>query len=132
MRRASPTSVPTTSAACASWRGCCRSSWSSRGAGQPRRASPDPHANRYARYLQSLQLPLSSPGAVVLVNGRADPDLGPVHGVSELLTATFNAAPEAARRALAAARPGSAATLCRPTGLFNTARSVIADRLRPR
>ncbi|MFI0432954.1 MAG: hypothetical protein ACH36H_07400 [Candidatus Nanopelagicales bacterium] len=95
---------------------------------------PDPRANRYARYLQSLQLPLSSPGAVVLVNGRADPDLGPVHGVSELLTATFNAAPEAARRALAAAQAQAAPrrSVPSPTGLFNTARSVIADRLRPR
>ncbi len=95
---------------------------------------PDPRATRYARYVQSLQLPLASPGAVVLVNGRADAATGPVHGVAELLTTTFNAAPEAARRALAAAQAHNEAQRSRlsATDLFNAARSVIADRLRPR
>ena len=95
---------------------------------------PDPRAVRFARYVQSLQLPLASTGAVVLVNGRADAAVGPVHGVAELLTATFNAAPEASRRALAAAQAQRSARRARPsaTDLLNAARSVIADRLRPR
>ena len=62
-------------------------------------------AVRLSRYVQAQLLPLSPDNTVYLTNARADEFTGsPVHGLQELLTATFAAAPEAARRALAAAQ----------------------------
>ena len=50
-------------------------------------------------------LPLSPDNQVLLTNARADEFTGsPVHGLQELLEATFATAPEAARRALTAAQ----------------------------
>lgn len=62
-------------------------------------------AVRLSRYVQAQLLPLSPENTVYLTNARADEfTASPVHGLQELLTATFASAPEAARRALAAAQ----------------------------
>ena len=62
-------------------------------------------AVQLARYIESLMLPLSPDNRVLLTNARADEFTGsPVHGLQELLEATFATAPEAARRALTAAQ----------------------------
>lgn len=58
-----------------------------------------------AGFIESIGLPLSPRNHVYLTNALADPFLGSaVFGLRELLDATFETAPEAARRALAAAQ----------------------------
>jgi len=62
-------------------------------------------AVQLARYIESLMLPLSPTNAVLYTNARADEFTGsPVHGLDDLLNATFATAPEAAQRALTAAQ----------------------------
>ena len=62
-------------------------------------------AVQLARYVEAQLLPLSPDSSVYLTNALADEFTGsPVHGLQELLTATFATAPEAARRALTAAQ----------------------------
>ncbi len=62
-------------------------------------------AVRLARYVEAQMLPLSPDSTVYLTNALADEFTGsPVHGLQDLLTATFATAPEAARRALTAAQ----------------------------
>jgi uncharacterized protein (DUF697 family)/predicted GTPase len=62
-------------------------------------------AVQLSRYIESLQLPLSPENRVIMTNARADEFTGsPVHGLPELLEATSQTAPEAARRALTAAQ----------------------------
>ncbi|MCB0914189.1 MAG: hypothetical protein KDC23_00590 [Actinobacteria bacterium] len=64
---------------------------------------PNQEVVRRARFLESQLLPVSQ-NRVFLTNARADATTGsPVHGLAELREATFQAAPEAARRAQAAA-----------------------------
>lgn len=58
-----------------------------------------------AAYIESLGLPIAPGGRVVLTNALADPFLRtPVYGLQALIEATFQTAPEAARRALSAAQ----------------------------
>ena len=65
---------------------------------------PSQSAVQNARWIESLLLPLSPSNRVYLVNARAASDSAtPVHGLVELRDATFACAPEAARRAQAAA-----------------------------
>lgn len=64
----------------------------------------DQEAVRFARFVQSHLLPLSPSNTVFLTNARIDPEHAtPLHGLAELAEATFATAPEAARRAQAAA-----------------------------
>ncbi|MDP3971813.1 MAG: DUF697 domain-containing protein [Candidatus Nanopelagicales bacterium] len=58
-----------------------------------------------AAYIESLGLPIAPSGRVILTNALADPFLRtPVYGLQTLIEATFQTAPEAARRALSAAQ----------------------------
>lgn len=65
---------------------------------------PDSKTLEFARSIQDRHLPLSPPGQVFLTNAQADQLLPYVHGLDELLTATFHVVPEAARSALVAAQ----------------------------
>ncbi len=58
-----------------------------------------------ARYVESVALPLSPMNRVILTNSLVDSFIGSgLFGLQELLDATFETAPEAARRALSAAQ----------------------------
>jgi hypothetical protein len=62
-------------------------------------------AVQYARFIEAQLLPISPRNTVYLTNARIDPGHpSPLHGLAELAAATFQTAPEAARRAQAAAR----------------------------
>lgn len=65
---------------------------------------PEQQAVQFARYIQAQMLPLAPTNTVYLTNARIDPaSPSPLHGLAELAEATFATAPEAARRARAAA-----------------------------
>ena len=73
----------------------------------PMNSSGHYHADalELATYIQSLQLPLSPRNQVYLTNARVDDFHGtPVHGLTELLDATFETAPEAVQNALTSAQ----------------------------
>ncbi len=64
---------------------------------------PHPEAVEFARYIESLGLPLRPAGAVLLTNALADPfTSSPVLGLQELLDATYLVVPEVATAALTA------------------------------
>ncbi|MBX6381520.1 MAG: 50S ribosome-binding GTPase [Microbispora sp.] len=65
---------------------------------------PDEKTLEFARSIQERRLPLSPAGQVFFTNALADEILPTVHGLDELLSATFAVVPEAARSALAAAQ----------------------------
>ncbi|MDQ1248947.1 MAG: hypothetical protein QG597_3321 [Actinomycetota bacterium] len=66
---------------------------------------PDQRAVQFARFIEAQLLPISPSNSVMLTNARIDiGDPVPLHGLAELASATFAVAPEAARRAQAAAR----------------------------
>jgi uncharacterized protein (DUF697 family)/predicted GTPase len=66
---------------------------------------PHPEAVEFARYIESLDLPLRPHGRVVLTNALADSFTGsPAFGLQELLDDTYLVVPEAAEAALTAAQ----------------------------
>ncbi|MEU6414718.1 DUF697 domain-containing protein [Microbispora sp. NPDC046933] len=65
---------------------------------------PDQKTMEFARSIQGRGLPLSPAGQVFFTNAQADELLPMVHGLDELLPATFHVVPEAARSALVAAQ----------------------------
>ncbi|MGI9197434.1 MAG: DUF697 domain-containing protein [Candidatus Nanopelagicales bacterium] len=68
-----------------------------------REGIPHPEAIEFARYIESLGLPLRPDGRAYLTNALADPFTGaPVFGLQELLDATYLVVPEVATAALTA------------------------------
>ena len=64
-----------------------------------------PEALEFARYIESLQLPIRPGGRVVLTNALADPfTSSPVFGLQQLLDDTYDVIPEAVAGALTAAQ----------------------------
>ena len=73
----------------------------------PMNAAGEYHADavELGLYVESLALPLSPSNRVILTNALADDFHGtPVHGLGDLLDATFETAPEAVQSALTAAQ----------------------------
>ena len=73
----------------------------------PINAAGEYHADavELANYVESMNLPLSPTNTVYLTNALPDDFHGtPVHGLNELLDATFETAPEAVQNALTAAQ----------------------------
>ncbi|MEV5409809.1 DUF697 domain-containing protein [Thermopolyspora sp. NPDC052614] len=65
---------------------------------------PDLKTQEFARSIQDRHLPLSPAGRVFFTNAQADEFFPLVHGLDELLAATVDIVPEAARSALVAAQ----------------------------
>lgn len=64
---------------------------------------PHPDAVEFARYIESMGMPLRPAGVAVLTNALEDPFTGsPVFGLQELLDATYLVVPEVATAALTA------------------------------